>query len=346
MQSLPLQELEAIAPRQLRNYRVRRYRGDDFCSSLQDFAEPDQRRIRKLYGVLCELFDLLKSSREQQEFSTSQKRCEEFERFLRHLDVDRFAAEIRELGIASINGNPPPMLSRTLHDIRGGGLTSLIGNLQLAAFAGVDESLLTTVFYLTRDHLKIMRNALTGLDDERRNADLELKLHSIHLLVEKWSQARLFTPEHQPVPVSIDSHFDGNISECCVEFGALDRVLYNLLNNAGRHTSDGGVSVVLLPVPSLQEANDLRFVVLNQVSATDLERLHAISGGSDDLRQIFTPGVSTTGSGLGLSIVADLVANAYGLPDRVETLGDRYLGARLVGNTFAAWFHWPLSHEV
>jgi signal transduction histidine kinase len=148
------------------------------------------------------------------------------------------------------------------------------------------------------------------------------------------------------VPIFIESHFDGNISECCVEFGALDRVLYNLLNNAGRHAGDGGVSLVLLPMPSAQQADDLRFIILNRVSEVHRRRLLEISDGSDDLRHLFNPGVSTTGSGLGLAIVGDLVANAYGLSDRLETLRGRYLGARLIGDTFATWFHWPLSHEI
>ena len=44
-------------------------------------------------------------------------------------------------------------------------------------------------------------------------------------------------------------------------------------------------------------------------------------------------------------MVADFVAGAFGLRDRVEALRERYVGAVLDGRTFRVWFHWPLAHD-
>ncbi len=55
--------------------------------------------------------------------------------------------------------------------------------------------------------------------------------------------------------------------------------------------------------------------------------------------------MSSTGSGFGLTVVADFVAGAFGLRDRAEALRERYVGAILDGHTFRVWFHWPMAHE-
>ena len=55
--------------------------------------------------------------------------------------------------------------------------------------------------------------------------------------------------------------------------------------------------------------------------------------------------VSSTGSGFGLTVVADFVAGAFGLRDRAEALRKRYLGANLDGQTFRVWFHWPIASD-
>ena len=60
---------------------------------------------------------------------------------------------------------------------------------------------------------------------------------------------------------------------------------------------------------------------------------------------LFEAEVSSTGSGFGLTVVADFVAGAFGLRDRAEALRERYVGALLDGRTFRVWFHWPMAHE-
>ena len=94
----------------------------------------------------------------------------------------------------------------------------------------------------------------------------------------------------------------------------------------------------------------------NEVSDKDAAYLRlTTSGGSPvpkaelkrgaTLVPLFTPRVSSTGSGLGLTVVADFVAKAFGLPDRKAALAGRYVGATLEGRTFRTWFHWPAAND-
>ena len=60
---------------------------------------------------------------------------------------------------------------------------------------------------------------------------------------------------------------------------------------------------------------------------------------------LFEPGASSKGSGFGLTVVADFVADAFGLRDRQEALRERYVGAVVDGRTFRVWFHWPMANS-
>ena len=68
--------------------------------------------------------------------------------------------------------------------------------------------------------------------------------------------------------------------------------------------------------------------------------------GRGDLNDLFRSGVSTTGSGLGMTVALDFVRNAYGLGSTSEAFDGGYLGARLVEREFQAWFHWPIAEGV
>jgi signal transduction histidine kinase len=130
------------------------------------------------------------------------------------------------------------------------------------------------------------------------------------------------------------------ISECCVEFGALDRILYNLLNNACRHSAAERIHLALFPVPD-ENGENLRFVLLNALKEEDRVRLRSM-----DLKTLFQVGVSSTGSGYGLHVAAEFVAHAFGLASPEEAVADRYLGANLIADQFAIWFHWPIVAEA
>ena len=110
--------------------------------------------------------------------------------------------------------------------------------------------------------------------------------------------------------------------------------------------------MAIFPLPG-PPGECLRFVLSNEVSETDAVYLNALiqSGGADSadkgtglsLMALFVPTVSSTGSGFGLTVVADFVASAFGLRSSREALRERYVGAILDGRTFRVWFHWPMA---
>ena len=208
---------------------------------------------------------------------------------------------------------------------------------------------------LVRDHLKIMRSAVTGLDDARRDADRQPKCHDMKLMLEKWHECVVGPKWHeQPVRMHVDCRYEGALTECCLESAAIDRIFYNLVNNACRHSAGARLDMTIFPVPE-PPGECLRFVLSNEVDARDGTFLKALiqAGGADSvdmginlsLLSLFEPAVSSTGSGFGLTVVADFVADAFGLRDRHEALRERYVGAILDGNTFRVWFHWPMATQ-
>ena len=333
----PSAVIDASLP--LRNFRKGRYRGDDFCLPLADFADADQARILTTYQFLESLFAVLKrqqGNKTPAEMSTALV-------YLRQQDPHGLLAGVRGLGVETLAEHPSELMSKTVHDLRGGAMNALLGQLQLAEMQPPDELGLRQLFFLTRDHLKIMRNALVGLDDAKRQADLETRMHSVDLIAEKWQHALVRDAERQ-TRLEVDCDFHGNIAECCVEFGALDRVLYNFVNNACRHTASGEVTLSIRSLPAgAEQPDDLRFEVRNPVDSVDRQRLLDVG----DLQALFQPAVSSTGSGFGMTVALDFVSNAYGLPRREQALEGKYLGAQLTAdNHFVVWFHWPVAADV
>ena len=324
--------------RTLTNYRKGRYRGDDFCLPVSEFAERDQTRIFETYAFLERLFALLK----QHGANGSDEALARLQSCLAGEDTEALLSGIQRFGVASLDVRRDELMAKTIHDLRGGAMSALLGELQLATCRPLDAGGARRMFFLTRDHLKIMRNALLGLDDAKRQADLVPKMHSVDLIAEKWQHALLRGAE-RPARLDVACDYHGNIAECCVEFGALDRVLYNLVNNACRHTASGEVKLLIRShSDEAAEPEDLLFCVSNPVDARDRRTLVA----RGDLNGLFSPGVSSTGSGYGLTVAVDFITNAFGLPSRARALDGGYLGARLVENEFHVWFHWPVVPDV
>ncbi len=325
-----MNNLRDLAPLHLRNKRVRRYQGDDLCVAMSGLATSDQAIIRDLYAFLKRLCAIVKDG-------SGESRHDALLALLGERSADQIVEMTRRLGPASCAVDSSPLLSKTIHDVRGGGLTPLLGLLQ---FVEIERHAVAmdALYFLSRDHLKIMRNALLQLDDATREADLLPKIHDTRMIAEKHSGA-LLRSHGRAVHLEVVCPEHVAISECCVEFGALDRILYNLLNNACRHAATDHLKLALLPVPDASGEN-LRLVVVNTVSEADLKHLQSI-----DLGTLFKYGVSTTGSGSGLSVAAQFVANAFGLNSPEEAVAAQYLGARLIGDEFHVWFHWPVLAE-
>jgi signal transduction histidine kinase len=194
------------------------------------------------------------------------------------------------------------------------------------------------------------------LDEARRNADRQPKSHDASLIIEKWNDA-VVGPKwrERPTRMFVDCRHQGALTECCLESAALDRIFYNLANNACRHAATNRLDMAIFPI-SEAPGECLRFVLSNEVAGEDETYLRSLlpTDGADSadkgsglsLLALFDPQVSTTGSGFGLTVVADFVAGAFGLRDRAEALRERYVGAVLEGHTFRVWFHWPAANDA
>ncbi len=349
--------LLALAPLYLPNYRQDRYQGDDVCIPLTRLTPGDQASLRDLYDQLNALLHTIADT------STDDAgKWRGVVRWTQQQPLDRLIDQVREIGMASHGQNGSGELSKAMHDVRGGGLSALLGRLQLLDHLSRTEDQLKTLFILARDHLKIMRSAATGLDDARRDADRRPKSHDMALMLNKWHRSVLSPPSReQPLRMIVDCRYAGTLTECCLESAAVDRIFYNLANNARRHAVGDRVTMTIFPVPEAP-GDGLRFVLCNEVGEEDAAFLGGLarSGGNGgagesgdtgkavclDLPALFAPAVSSTGSGFGLTVVADFVSSAFGLSNSQEALRERYAGAKLEGLTFRVWFHWPLAHTA
>ncbi len=344
--------LLALAPTHLANYRKERYQGDDLCVAIEQLTGRDRTLLRHLYEILNELLYSIADAS-----TDDAQKWQAVVDWARRHNVDRIIDEVRELGLASQAERPGEELSKAMHDVRGGALSALLGRLQMLEHLPREGAQLKTIFVLTRDHLKIMRNAFTGLDEPRRQADRKPKAHAMSLMLEKWHDS-VVGPKwrERPVRLDIDCRYEGPLTECCLESAAIDRIFYNLAGNASRYAADTRLEMVVFPIPRPPDSDCLRFVLSNEVSEADATVLRAMvedgnADGADgdrsqSLFKLFEPEVSSTGSGYGLTVVADFVTGAFGLRDRTEALHGSYLGAILDGRTFRLWFHWPIASKL
>lgn len=318
--------LRDIAPVYFQNYRFRRYCGDDLCLPLSRFTAGDQEIVRSLYRVLQRLVTILSAQ--------SGNVLKELRKFLVEYPPNDLVDRIFPLGHATYLAAPSPQLAKTIHDVRGGGLSEILSRLQLIELGVFDLDMIIALYRLTRDHMKMMRNALLELDDVTRAEDLQTQIQTTEVIVEKWHGANLKRAGGE-LRVRVECPRTAGITECCIELGALNRIIYNMINNAARHSSSSVIRLVVFPVGENGQEN-IRFVVINHLNEIEAERL-AVT----DLRTLFSTGVSSTGSGYGLAVAADIVSQAYGLESARAAVEGQYLGAQLLGDELAVWFHWP-----
>lgn len=318
-------------PVQLRNLRAQRFRGEHLDASLSALNAADQDRVRRLYAYAKGTYGLWLAMREAPDWAALR------EQVLSILDAPLSGAA-QDLGrdtMAHLNHHPTLLtLSKVLHDLRGGALLSLQLYAQLARWDG-DPMHLRSAAFLARDQAKIMRNALPDLDPETRQADESEKPHFMQTVVDKWNAFRFENAQHQTGQVHVTCEYDGLLASCCLEASAVDRVVYNYVNNAIRFSAGPSIRMEILPVGG----DAVRWVVANPMSPDQSAWLRQETAG--DLSTLFRGGVTRGGNGLGLSNCAEFVAAAFGLPDIHTALSGRYLGARVEGDWYLAWAHWP-----
>lgn len=325
-------ELLALTPTDTIRPRPRPYIGDSVHATMSALHEDDRESVRHLYGFLHRVYAAVGRGIEERRDAAGALRRE-----LQAADYQGVVQKIAGLGAALVAQSTPVELRKVYHDLRGGSLPALLMHLDMVESGDAMAQDIERVFILTRDHLKIMRNALPDLDPEGYERDLQPIAHTAGLLVEKWAETA-YRLRGDAVQIHLECDFEGAVSECCMEFAALDRVIYNLINNASRFTVDGQVHVAVLPLDGGLDTN-LRFAVANRITPEHRERVLTDMGGN--VSKVFEGGYTTGGHGVGLRICGDFITHGYGLGSLREALRGGYLGAAIVRDHFVSWFHWP-----
>ncbi len=355
-------ELHGLGSAELEMLRSERYRGTGQACDLAQLEPRDRDTVERLYQHLRGIYETWRAD------PSSPAWNEVAERTLA-LAESGLMGRVGALGVRAEGGEArgadaeaegDDALQRVLHDLRGGAATAVLAEAELlepglrrALDDGtVEAEALESVVLLARDQAKIMRNAVVDLDPGERTRDTLENPHRLDDLIGRWEDVQYRTLDGR-IRVRATRDAPGVLSSCCLEFGAVDRIAYNLINNAARHSPDGEVALQALHVPG----SLFRIAVTNRVDedhggwlAQGLENdptflfrwgatrsgggVGLFPGGSMDLE----PG---GGTGLGLGIVAEFVAAAFGVPTTREALDGGYLGATQFDERLAVWFHWP-----
>lgn len=330
---LTMQQVYELAPRSLHSLRTARYAGEGSDVPLATFPAAAQTAIQHVYAALIELLDLTRPG------PTNGPTFEQIGQFVREQNWNMQMTALRSIGIDPANTANTSVVGQVLHDLRGGSLQSVSMYLQMIDLGILDLISLERIFLLTRDHLKIMRNCIPDLDPERYARDLADRAHGVKLILDKWHEVHYQLPGSD-AQIIVDCQYEGTVADRCVEFAALDRVIYNLMNNATRFAIDGHVYLMITPLPGPGEAS-LRFVIANHIDHAQYAALQERF--DNQWESLFHGGFTTGGNGIGMSVCAEIISNAYGLPSATQAVSERYVGASPLADTFVVWFHWPIA---
>jgi hypothetical protein len=320
-----------LASTNLKINRQERYDGSGFSVYLNDLAPEDVSLILRLYQSLRGIYDLWLYMEESPNYQLLRTQLKQF-------CTTEFIMAARAIGVATYTlDDPPPELRKACHDLRGGALSSLTGYAKLIPRLPENDKLVRKAVFLARDHAKMMRNILPDLDMAIRAADESLKLHSIHEFVDKWHELTVEIGSKR-VKVLAQSDFECYITNRCLESSAVDRILYNYINNAIRFSAGKYVRLTVIPTNNLLT----RWVVENELTDKQKSWLQETLG--DQLNCLFQGGYTRGGQGIGLSSCTDLVAASFGISSD-EAIKGKYLGATVRDHIYYAWFHWPIYVE-
>lgn len=326
---ITFETMRNLAPTHLPILADLRYDGGGQSATLAEFTAADANLLRALYHAVSELCTTLKelaSQRSPHPFTAS--------------DLKRRPERTTAMAAARAIGTDSQLsshLAPIVHDVRGGSLLALLASIEMLDPGAASSDAFLRIFCYARDHLKIMRNGISDIDPGANAHDREPSPHEIRLLREKWSGG-VFSIDGKIKLVDFNSRFEGPIANRCMEFSALDRIIYNMMNNAARHGEGPDISLTIFS-PTEGVGQEVRFVVQNNVTELQCAKILGLVEG--DLGRLFLGGLTTGGTGLGLQICADFVVRAFGLKSCERAIAEGYVGARLIDNAFVVWFHWP-----
>jgi hypothetical protein len=312
----------------LKIHRSSRYDGGGFSLSLDTLVPEDVSLVLRVYHSLKGIYDLWLYMGETPDYQLLQSQLMQF-------CTPEFLKTAQVIGTATyaLKG-PPDELRKACHDLRGGALTALASFSRLLSRRPDDQYLIRKAVFLARDHAKMMRGFFPDLDEAIREADERIRRHGIHEFVDKWHEIGVETVSKQVKVIAL-CDFECYITSRCLESSAVDRILYNYINNAVRFSDSEIVRLTVIRLNSVLT----RWVVENQLSEEQKVWLHETLG--DDLTLLFQGGYTRSGQGIGLSNCSDLVAASFGLSPS-EAIEGGYLGAKIFDDTYYAWFHWPI----
>jgi light-regulated signal transduction histidine kinase (bacteriophytochrome) len=316
----------SLAPTNLPNKRLQRYDGRGFSASLNDFAPEDRVIVTTIYQNIKAVYDLWLYMKEAPNYAVLEKNVQ-------WLISDEFIHIGKDLGANADYSSHD--IQKVIHDIRGGALMSMVSYATrinaLNLYYKVD--VMRSFVFLARDQAKMMRNAVHDIDIPTRTADERLRIHSIFDYIKKWSD---FEYHHNDriIKVNVQCLYEGNVTTCCLEASALDRVLYNLMNNALRFSHGDTIVLTIFPVGS-----NLRWVVENTVRPEAVGWLQTSVG--EDLSDLFRGGITDGGNGIGLANCAEIVGASFGV-SAAEAIEKQYISAKLMDETFYTCFHWNI----
>jgi hypothetical protein len=326
-------DIYSLGPQYLANRSLVRYQGQQERVAIDVLAPEDRDRLRRSYSILIALHDPLRAV-----YSDASACRTILDGFVASDDYCELTDAMSKLGDDTARRLSRDDAQRVVHDLRGGAYQALSFRLEMFAEMPEEATSLQGVYFLLRDHLKIMRNCVADLDPERFADDASRKDHDVNLLVEKWSQSEFHAVQH-PVRVDMRCEYHGTLCESCLEFSSLDRIIYNLMNNAARFAADDRILFCIAGVPTA-EPEVVRFVVANKVAEEHLAVLRQKFG--DSPGELFRGGFTTGGHGVGIRICADFCGHAFGISDFDEAYRGGYFGARWINDMLAFWFHWPI----
>jgi signal transduction histidine kinase len=248
----------------------------------------------------------------------------------------RLIAAVRRLGRAM--ANPSPHVQDACHDIRGGALTALVSLLDTSDFTLWTRDDLGLIARLARDQALIMCDLIADLDPAPTMHDQPQSGIPAVSLYERWHNAAYRIGERD-IHVRVDCRYDGAIACCRCEPALLERVIYNLINNAAHYSADGGIEITI--EQPVNQASCARITIANRLTAEQQAILRqAFPNGPEAL---FNGGFTTEGNGLGMHIAARILADIHGFANIHECLAARRIGVALQHGQFICWFDWPLA---